>query len=414
MITWWLGGGVVVAAALCAAAAELCARWWLRRRSTYYVWAPGTRFEIHLAREVFPERQAPVRFEVNADGERGGDVAGPEDGLYRVLVAGGSAAECLALDQHESWPGALERFLNAPERRRALGARRVHVGSIARSYVASADLDLILERTLPRYRRLALIVIMVGAGDVMQWLEDGAPPSIAPAPIPAARLFACHPEQRFGWTPRRLGLVEIARRVRRSWLRPRQVVQEGGAWYTAARKMRAEAKEIRTSVPDPAVMVDRFEHYFRRLVCNAMAHADRVLVARQPWFEKDYTPEETARFWHGGVGKAWKGAITAYYSLDVINRLMGLVDARAASLAMECGVEQVDLQAALPSSLRHYYDHTHFTPAGAAVVAQTIADAVVRRTATPAARPSLAIAVEVGDLPRRTRAHAGLAQGGEG
>ena len=142
--------------------------------------------------------------------------------------------------------------------------------------------------------------------------------------------------------------------------------------------MRAEAKEVRTTVPDPAVMVDRFEHHFRRLLHRAKAHAHRVVVARQPWFEKDYTADEVAHFWHGGIGKAWKGPVTVYYSLEIVNRLMGLVDARAATVAEECGVEHVDLQAVVTPSLRHYYDHTHFTPAGAAVVAEALAAVLTR------------------------------------
>jgi hypothetical protein len=381
MTYWLLIPGLAVAAFVFA---ELACRWWLRRWSGYYVWAPGTRLELRLDPVIFPEGERPVRFIVNADGERGADLRGDEAGLYRILVAGGSAAECFALDQPTCWPGALERLLSAPDKLRALGARRVHVGSIGRSNVASADLDVIFERVLPRYRRLAAIVIMVGAADVVQWLEDGAPPAIPFAPIPAAKLFACNPERRFGWNPRQWALVEVARGLRRRWLRPWTVHEEGsGAWYAAARKMRAEATEIRTTVPDPAVMLDRYEHHLRRLLGMAKAHADRVVLARQPWFEKDYTAEEVAHFWHGGVGKAWRERISVYYSLEVANRLMGLLDARAAAVADSCGVEHLDLQRVVPPSLRHYFDYTHFTPAGAALIAQAIAAAVVAPPSSP-------------------------------
>jgi lysophospholipase L1-like esterase len=260
----------------------------------------------------------------------------------------------------------------------------VHVGNIGRSNVASADLDLILERVLPRYRRLAAIIVMLGAGDVAQWLEDGAPAFLPPARVPAGKVFACHPERPFGWKPQQWALVEIARRLRRAWLRPWSVFEKGsGAWYAAARKMRAQAKEIRTEIPDPSNLLDRFEHHLRQLLHRAKAHADRVIVVRQPWFEKDYTAEEVAHFWHGGVGKAWREPISVFYSFEVVNRLMGLVDARAATVAESCGVEQLDLRAVLQPSLRNYFDYTHFTPAGAAVVAQAVATAVVARPASP-------------------------------
>lgn len=372
---------LIVAAPVLAVAAELGARWWIRRRSGYYVWPPRYRLELRQDPEVCTQIEPRARFEVNKDGERGGEVPGDGAGLFRILVAGGSAVECLALDQATSWPGALERLLSLPDSRRLLGARRVHVGSIGRSGIASRHLDLILERVLPQYRRLSVIVVMVGASDVLQWLEEGAPPSLGPFGASAAETFDCHPEQSFGLSPRAWALLEVARRVRRCWLRPLEVRERAGAWLVAARKMRAQAKELRTTVPDPAPMVDRFAYHFRRLLQRAQAQADRVLVARQPWFEKAYTAEELAQFWHGGLGKAWKETISVYYALPVLNHLMGLLDARAAAVADELGIEHLDLRASLMPSLAHYYDAFHCTPEGAAVVARAVAARVLRRQA---------------------------------
>lgn len=375
--------GVIVAALVLAVAVELGSRWWIRRRTGYYVWPPGYRLELRQDPEVCAAIEPRVRFYINRDGERGDDVRRDEAGVCRILVVGGSAAECLALDQPTSWPGALERLLSEPESRRILGARRVHVGNIGRSGIGSERLDLILERVLPRYRRLAALVVMVGASDVLEWLEEGAPPSLGPSSVRAAGTFGCHPEQPFGWRPRTWATLEVARRLRRSWFPRLEVRERAGAWLVAARKMRAQAKEVRKTVPDPTPIVDRFEYHFRRLLQRAKAHADGVLVARQPWFEKDYTAEEIAHFWHGGSGKAWKEPVTVYYSLQVMNRLMGLVDARAATVAEELGIEHVDLRRSLPPSLAHYFDSFHFTPAGAAIVARTVAAALLRRPLRP-------------------------------
>jgi len=332
-----------------------------------------------------------VRFEINADGERGGDVP-PRDtaGLFRVLVAGGSAAECFALDQPTSWPGMLERLLNDAGSLHTLGAHRVHVGNIAHSGVGSAELDLILERVLPQYGRLDAILIMVGASDVYHWLEEGVP-SQAPSTVPELSLFSCHPQQPFGWRPGETALAEVARRMRRSWLRPLEVKEQVGSWIVAARKMRAAAKEVLTSVPDPTPVLDHFERHFVQLVRRAQAYADRVLVLRQPWFENHYTAEETARFWHGGRGKAWKETISVYYSLDVVNHLLGLVDARVTKTATALGVQNLTLRPLLTQRLRHYYDHDHFTAAGAAVVAGAVAAALLRPPTTT--RPSRTRAV---------------------
>jgi lysophospholipase L1-like esterase len=373
MTFWFALAGVAV---LVLGMVEGGCRWWIRRRSRYYVWPPRTRLEMRLDREVFPDLDPRVRVEINADGERGGEAPREEPGRYRILAAGGSSVECYALDQAKTWPWVLERQLNEPENLQALGARRVHVGNVGHSGVGSAELDVILERLLPQYRRLDAILIMVGASDVYHWLEEGAPSSRPPSAVPEDLLFARHPTQRFGWKPSRWALAEMARRLRQSWFGRSKVKERAGAWVAAARRMRAEAKDVRTIMPDPAVMLAHFEHHFRRLVRRAKTHADRVLVVRQPWFEKDYTAEEAARFVHGGVGKPWKEKVSVYFSLEVVNRLLGLVERRVVEVSNELGVPHLDVRVLLNQGLRHYYDHDHYTPAGAAVVASAVSSAL--------------------------------------
>ena len=376
LIAWW--GVALLAAALVGVAAELGARRWIRRRTGYYVWPPEMRLELRADGAESSHRAPRVRFDVNADGERGRDVRPDQSGLFRVLAAGGSSVECLALTEEASWPGALERILNTPDNLRTLAAQRVHVGNIGRSGVSSRELDLILERVLPQYGRLAVIVIMVGGSDIFQWFEEGAPPTLPSVPPTADEAFAVHPEKRFGWKPRQWATIELARRLRRSWLRPLEVREQAGKWLAAARKMRAEAPDVRTTLPDPGGLLDRFERHLRRLLQRAQAHADRVLVLRQPWFEKDYTAEEAACFWHGGMGKAWKQTVTTYFSLAVVNQVVHLLDARAARVAEALGIEHRDLRSVLAPSLENYYDYMHYTPAGAAVVAREVAAALLR------------------------------------
>jgi lysophospholipase L1-like esterase len=370
--------GLLLAAAALGAAVELGSRWWIRHRTRYHLWLPGRRLELRFDPAVFPQVEPRVRFEINGDGERGSDVRGDAPGLFRILVAGGSPAECFALDQPTSWPGALERLLNSADSLQVLGARAVHVGNVGHGGIASRHLDVIFQHLLPQYRRLAAIVIMVGGNDVFQWLEDGAPPSLAASSVAVSDIFDCYPTQPFGWKPRQWGTFALARRLRRAWLRPLKVWEGAGAWMVAARRMRAEAKELRTSVPDPAPMLDCFEHHLRRLLQRARVQGDRVLLVRQPWFEKQYTPEEAARFWHGGMGKAWEDTISVYYALDVVNRLMGLVDARAAAVAEALGIEHLDLRPVLPPRLEYYYDYVHYTPVGAALVARAVAATLLR------------------------------------
>ena len=354
---------------------------------------PGLRLRLEPDPEVLPQLERLVRFDVNAVGERGGDLPRSSDGLYRILVAGGSQPEGYLLDQDTAWPGGLQRLLERPEHLTALGAERAHVGNISRSGVGSQALDLILRRVLPRYPRLRMIIVLVGASDVLQWLERGAPADVPPAPS-TADVFRCHPELTFGVRPNQLALTELLLRARQRWLRPVQAHPRACRWIGRARDMRARATEIRTDMPDPTSMLAHFDRYFRSAVRQARSHADRVIVVRQPWFDKRCTRDEEALMWHGGVGQAWREQVTTDYSTEVLSRLMALLDARAARAAHELGVEQVDLMPVLEPSARTYYDFFHVTPAGARIVASAIGAAVLCQPRHPAATLGAGAAIE--------------------
>jgi len=370
-----LAVGVATLFAL-AVATELAARRQIRSRREYFVLPPGLRQHLKIDTEVFPDLQPDVRFDVNSEGERGDEVPTETQGLHRILVGGGSQAEGFMLDQHTAWPGALQGILDRPDTRRRLGASRVHVGSIARSGIGSEALDLIFERVLPRYPYMSAIIVQVGVSDVLHWLEEGAPPHPSGA-VRVPDVFRCHPEGPFGWTPRTLAAVELVRRVRRTRLRPVSVHEQAGRWYKRAAAMRARAKEIRHNTPDPAPMLDHFEYHFRRLLQRAIANADRVLVVHQPWLDKEFTPTEAARMWHGGVGQVWRQEVTAYYSFEVVSQLVTLLEMRVARVANELRLQHLNLMPLLDQSLETFYDCFHLTPAGAMTVARAIADTLL-------------------------------------
>jgi hypothetical protein len=394
------------AAGLVIIAAELLTRVWIRWRAEYFVWPPGLRLHLQPDPAVLPTLERMARHYVNRDGERGAEPPDARTPFYRVLVVGGSVPEGLYLDQDTTWPGAMQRILATPENLRRLGTRHVHVGCVARSGVGSESLAIILRRVLPRYRRLNAIVIMVGASDVMRWIEAGAPPH-PPATVPTHELFRVHPESRYRWTPSGSALNEVVRRLRRQFLKPVDVQRNAGQWMGRARRMRAEALVVHTDTPPPAPMLDHFDRCIRDVFQLARAHADRVIVVRQPWYESRATVAETPHVWNGSVGKPWKEHVTTFYTVSVLSRLMSMLDARMAAIVRETGVEQVETMPVLRPTEEYYYDFVHLTPKGADVVARVAADAVLgRRTAAAHRRDMVA---EPSAVPERRarRASAG-------
>src|SRR2546430_15087853 len=71
-----------------------------------HVWPPGTRLELRSDGTVCSQLDRLVRFDVNADGERGREVRQDEAGLFRVLTAGGGAPRGVWVHQPRRGPPA--------------------------------------------------------------------------------------------------------------------------------------------------------------------------------------------------------------------------------------------------------------------------------------------------------------------
>ena len=371
-------GGVVAAAGVAAlVAAEFAARAWIKRAGRYFVWEPDSKLHQRLEPGVIPSQGELVRFEVNPDGERGDAFPADGAGVYRVLVAGGSAAECYFLDQPQSWPEVLKRELSQPERLSRLGARTVHVGNIGKSLVATEYIDAMLARLLPRYRKLDCIVFMIGASNVVGWLMKKTPTTLNDSAAPPGDVFAVRADKRYGFAPSRLALRELlARRLRRG-----KTVERRGAGKKIVdiRAMRHRAPTVLTEIPDPTPMLEHFERAYRSLLRRAKASGARIVVAPQPWMDKPaYSAEEQAVFWHGSQGQPYTEDVKVYYADQVVGRLMHEVESRMARIAAEEGCDCAPVRPMVEPSLVSFYDYFHLTPAGAEKVGRGLADVIAR------------------------------------
>lgn len=349
---------------------ELGARGWLKLKDEYFVHQPYAKVELELDPEALPDLDPIVRHSINADGERGDDLPDDVDAVLRVLVAGGSAAECYLLDQERTWPMVAQKALNQS------CERAVHVGNISQSLVPCETIQTVLTKSLDRFRSLDVIVLMVGASDIVGWLEQKTPPSLQPGSRPLRDVCSEHPEGPFGWTKKDLALYRLLRRFNARVRRP--VARKSGAGKSLIknRRMRAEATTLLDEVPDPTPMLSFFEEHLRRLIVTCRSHARRVIVVRQPWFQKEFTPEEQARLWNFGQGRPYVEHLDTYYTHRVVCELMGMVDDVAERVALDAGAEELDLMPLLPKSFDTFYDFLHFTPAGAQIVGEAVARAI--------------------------------------
>jgi len=326
---------------------------------------------MKLDRDVHPQLDPNVNFEINNLGERGS--ATPK--VHRkFLVVGGSAVECFFLDQEICWPAVLENSLNSSLKLRNRIDSPIHVGNIGRSGIDSGTLKITLEKILPTYGKLDSIIIMVGASDVLRWLEIDAPLSRPAEIMHHSELFAQHPENHFGISPNKTALAEVARRIK---IRFPVYKENAGRWYKKARAMRISAKELITDVPESKIVTDTYEKNLRDCILLCRIKANKVFVIPQPWFDKEnYTEEEKALFWNGGVGKAYKDEISKYYSETVIAQLMRRIYDSTLKVCSKESVTVIDLMGVVEPNVKSFHDQFHFTPSAAKLVGETVASRI--------------------------------------
>jgi lysophospholipase L1-like esterase len=375
---------IFVALAIGAVLFELACRRWLRRKNDYFVRRPYERVRMTLDRQALPSLAPEVWVETNADGERGDPAPSDPEGLYRVLVAGGSAAECGLLDQAATWPALLQASLNRRSSLAALGVRRVHVGNIGRSLTSCEAVLTMLERTLPRYEKLDLLIVMVGASDISEWLENGMPAVIPEGQITASEIFAEYPGLPISWSLRGLASRRIVSRLVSRWTSRVRHRENVGQHFSGLRRQRQDAAIWVDRLSDATPVLDHFEKFLRRIAALAQARGIRIVLARQPWLDRDLTPEEEKLTWSFAASPIDQGKVApAYYTHAAIRPLLKACDRRAARVAASLGIEQIELTSAVPASFDYYYDYLHFTPAGARLVAQSIAPVVTGQKRTP-------------------------------
>jgi hypothetical protein len=377
IIVWCVLAGAILLM-LCIVS-EVAARFFMAR-SNYYVWPPYYCIENHLIADVFPGLDSTAVFRINSEGERGSEPPRSKDGLYRVLVIGGSAAECYFLDQEACWSMGVQRNLNSPAALGALNRTRVHVGSVARSGIDCAKASMVLHRVLRQHEKIDTVVMMIGATEVLSWLRSGAPEYPEIAPPEALGVFESSPEQRFAWfPPKRTALVEFIRILDRRFFRQKLQRSGVGASVARLRAMRQQAKTVKSSVAAPAAMLNNFAKSLESCIQTCKKAGARVLVVAQPWLDvKCLTKEEESRLWLGAEGDPHNQNVSTYYSAEVFSQLMMKVNGVAARVAQENGAEIVQVQSRLQPPAACFYDDAHFTPYGAAIVADILSSTLLQ------------------------------------
>ena len=355
----------------------------------HYVWPPGATLEFHPDLSILHGASPVSRYFMNSWGVRGDEPA--DGGSYRLLTVGGSAVECVYLDQPRSFPARIGQRMNADPR-----DLRVWIGNAGKSGLKSNDHVQQLRNLLPDFGRIDAVLVMTGVNDVGAALraED---PAKALLPVPEAevlaRVYHAYPERwALGPAYRRMGLWQLARRVHlaaEKLFPPNELRADwSGRAIGTWRAHRRSASRIRETLPDLSPFLAEHRKDVEALIGAARERGVRIVLVTQPaiW-RADLPPDLADLLWMGGVGNFMGETGHEYYSPGALAGALDAFNRTLLDVARERKVEAFDLAGVLPRDGGVFFDDCHFTEAGSARVADLLADYFLERRPFGAAVP---------------------------
>ncbi len=361
-----LVGGVLVL--------ELIARRLVPAPDDFYIWPPNLERTFTPDQEILPGTSPRAWFRTNAFGLRSYNPSPNDD--YRILVLGGSAAECLYLNQRETWPRLVLENLN-----RARPGFQTWVGNGGRSGQTSRD-HIFHLRYLPlRALDIDAAVILIGANDLQLRLQqdDSYDPGYLERPgaelAQIDRAFLSVP-YRFITPPlpfyKKTGLWRAARRVARRFLGERPQDPRGEV-IALWRRYRRDSPGRIDRLPDMEIGLREYLTNLKTIADLASKRGIRLIFVTQPALWKEGMSEDEEKLlWGGGVGFYKNRPGQPYYTPRALARGLESYNRILVAACRQWGIECIDLAADYPRTTECFYDDCHFTIRGSELAAGKI------------------------------------------
>ncbi|MCL4300495.1 MAG: hypothetical protein KJ077_32465 [Anaerolineae bacterium] len=359
--------------------AEGALRFYLPPADKYYVRHPNIHSVFNPYPGTMPGISGESHFITNSEGMRASEFSPDDD--YRILVFGGSTAECLYLDQSEAWPQLIQDRLNRNDKHLS-----VWVGNVGKSGNTSREHVLQFRHLLAQYPHIDTAVLLVGGNDLNLRLArgDGYSPDYLAQPGILSQVmrdaFRVLPQ----YDPnipyyRRTAIGRLLATLRQSQTELNttaaiEVEDDVGKIYNNRRKERKNAP-LQEALPDLTSGLGEYSSNLNTIIDLAQAHRVRLILLTQPsMYRPDLTPAEKDLLWFG-----WSSGRKFYYSVEAMAEGMAKYNQKLLEICRQRQVECLDLAPALPKDTTVFYDDLHFNENGAAQVAKIVADYLLGR-----------------------------------
>lgn len=361
--------------ALALLVTEIGLRLFAQSPERYFVLAPLERRVFRPLPGAMPGVGARARFDVNSQGLRGDELAGDRDLV--VLAIGGSTTECVFLDQDETWPALLQRRLIESGRKAWVGNAGLS-GRTTREHVPQ------LRKLLEQFPSTRVVVLLIGANDLLTRLSAGD--DYRPAPVVSLAAEALLIPKAFSVFPARYASdlplwerTQVWTRARAAWrgfrLGAEQIEDEAGRSYVLRRERRRSAR-FRDELPDLATALEEYQANVERMIELAQGRVQIVFLTQPAMWRDDLPPDLDALLWTGETSPRREPPV--YYSARALAEGLRRYNETLLRVCSTHGLPCLDLEPRVRKDDSAFYDDLHFNRHGAEVVASTVGEFLVR------------------------------------
>jgi lysophospholipase L1-like esterase len=300
-------------------------------------------------------------YSTNKWGMRGEQPPEDWDEWFTIVCIGGSTTQCFELDDSRTWPWLLQEDIRRVRPQTWIGNGGLG-GHGTRGHLV------FMKEVIPEVKP-DVVIFLVGVNELSSF--SGFDPrergSLGTAPLTLEYRLFCASR-----------VVQVLYALKKGWIDG--VPAQGTPWaapYTP-RPLAAPEPDVPEDLHQLMFDPDLTRDNVRQLIGLARQYGVTPVFLTQPLLFED------TMYWRGiDGGLSWQRRPERVFSAATVWRLVQTANTDVIEVCREEGVACYDLGSAIPHSMSMFYDEGHFSEAGAAAVADSVASFMIRSGLIP-------------------------------
>lgn len=344
-------------------------------RTKYYIFPPHTH-KIYCAQpKLLPGVDGINHFTINSQGLRSKEIAA--DVNLRILILGGSSAECIILDDSEAWPQIIENELNQKQR-----YGKVWVGNTGRSGISSYENVLVMRHLPDQIGSVCLAIVCIGANDAAMAMANVKWEFDEDDRYARTYFIISQKEKSF---PQNTALFAFCQDMKRLWLFSKIGILQNGdyfQWVVKSQKARMMDRPHLKTMPNLDSYLQQYKKNLNEIVRLSNEKGIKLVFVTQPLlFKKGLSTEEEASLGGYGITSFFSDTTksgNSWYSSATIEKINNQYHQVTKNVCEKNNVPCIDAANLFPAKLEYFYDGLHFTEKGSHAFAQFLVEEIGR------------------------------------